>query len=508
MSKRVSRQLCNSTHIANYRRQIGTYNAKQMAQEWARVNPNATQEQFLGYACGQLRLNTKTGLFLWALLFTAHITQGGCPQVGTSPSTNAHSYQPSFDLNYTESGTHAVASPIPSWSNTSNSVSCVLPPAPSLSNTATLGSEFTFFRKGLGNREHDLPGNIVRNPATEEAQEALASNILENCPPCTVREEINKYGAKSYNITHPDGFWINVDTDPSVVETQMKPMTLAEYEKHGPTIQRLLFDGAKSLELKPDSESDGRHSIPFRMGGGHIHFGLHSTFDDSHHLMNFEIDQQNNPYLATGALGNYPRNAAPLAVQSDSQRESFNEIIKVLSKSKQDLSLEELSSVLNKAVFYRSLDPKSSPGPKYQQASVAHATKDTPAHARTVEFRAPGPQRDVNHFVQLARLLLKRIEMLKSLEGFIRYEEPTIEKCDWDESSGCLFGFSNAREQKVVDSFYRFVVEMGESWDEHQNLLEPVLRDKIDKGQLLAPQRPSNPEMQKPSAFAEAIMQA
>ena len=142
---------------------------------------------------------------------------------------------------------------------------------------------------------------------------------------------------------------------------------------------------------------------------------------------------------------------------------------------------------------------------KYQQASLAHATRETPEHARTVEFRAPGPERSIAHFNQLARLMLKRIDMLKNAEGVLNYENPVFEKCDWDESSGCLFTFTSDREQAVVDGFYRFITEMGESWKDHRNLLEPVLIRKIEQGRLKAPTRSDNPEMVKPSAFAQAV---
>ena len=136
-----------------------------------------------------------------------------------------------------------------------------------LEAVATLGSEFTFFADGMQNPRHGLPGYIIRNSATEDAQDELAAAMLAKCEPCTAVLEDNKYGVSSYNITHPDGFWINVDTDPSCVETQMKPMTLKEYEEHAPQIQDLLFDTAAQIGLKPDTELGNHRNVPFRMGG-------------------------------------------------------------------------------------------------------------------------------------------------------------------------------------------------------------------------------------------------
>ena len=515
MPKRLSNQFQNISIQAESPREIDEYGAKTHAQSWIQNNPEATRTEFIGFARQELNLSSKTAIFLWLLLMGAQMVQG---QSHTTPIMNQSIYGlfpdpeytadavQSFDTNYmfynAASTTPAFERGLELPHETSFTQSLSTNP---LFEQATLGSEFTFFKEGLQNQHYDLPGNVIRNPATEQAQEQLTQKIMTECEPCTVEVEINKYGAFSYNITHPDGFWINIDTDPSCVETQMKPMSLIDYEQNADEIQRLLFDGAASLGLKPDSERGYRNRIPFRMGGGHIHFGLHSTFADATHLLNFEIDQQNNPFLGTGALGNYPRNAAPLAAQTDMQRNTFAKIVENFDAFQQDTSMEQLAERLNGEVFFRSLDPQSSPGAKYQQASLAHATSDTPAHARTVEFRAPGPERSVAHFNQLARLMLKRIDMLQSAGGVLEYEKPVFDKCDWDESSGCLFRFTSDREQAVVDGFYRFITEMGESWEEHRNLLDPVLNHKIEQGQLHAPTRPDNPEMAQPTAFAEAI---
>ena len=515
MPKRLSNKFHDTSVQAENQRTSCEHGAKAQAQSWIQNNPKATRSEFMGYARRQLNLNSMTAISLWFLLIGAQMVQG---QAHTAPIMNQSILDPFPARAYSADAFQSFDTSFMFYNATSTTpafgTGLELPPetsfTPSLSTNplieqATLGSEFTFFKEGLQNRHYDLPGYIIRNPATEKAQNQLTQKIMDECEPCTLETEINKYGVPSYNITHPDGFWINIDTDPSCVETQMKPMSLSEYEQHAAEIQRLLFDGAESLRLKPDSERGSRNRIPFRMGGGHIHFGLHSTFEDSTHLLNFEIDQQNNPFLGTGALGNYPRNAAPLAAQTDRQRNRFAEIVDNFYAHQHEISMEELAEILNSLVFFRSLDPESSPGAKYQQASLLHATSRTPEHARTVEFRAPGPERSIAHFNQLARLMLKRIDMLKSSVGVLKYEKPVFEKCDWDESSGCLFTFTSDREQAVVDGFYRFITEMDESWKDHRNLLEPVLNHKIEQGRLKDPTRSDNPEMAKPSAFAQAV---
>jgi len=52
-------------------------------------------------------------------------------------------------------------------------------------------------------------------------------------------------------IEYPNGYWIQVATDPGVLEVQTKPSTIEQLEQIESKIQIDLFDAASKIGLKP-----------------------------------------------------------------------------------------------------------------------------------------------------------------------------------------------------------------------------------------------------------------
>lgn len=342
---------------------------------------------------------------------------------------------------------------------------------------ATLGSEFTFQPKSRGALFH---------------KEKLAQAILAKCPDCQVEpgDDIFEVGV---NISYPDDFWMQVSTDISVIETQMKPMPWNEYARRKERIEQDLFNTARGLDLRPDVAVRRAKCVPYRAGGGHIHLGLYSTFRDARHLLNFIIDQQNHPELATGILANNPQWAMPLAGQAEHRREAFAKVIAEVGPNIDRISLVQLAEILNRQVFYYS-EFESYGDPKYQQVSLGHAETDNPTlrhgnphDSLTVELRGVRPEANVEEFLAFSDFFLRRVAATAEMTGIAPYERPilpltpaTLETNEW-------FGCSVEIKQSMINRFYAYTTATGLGWDEFFALIDPNLRDELTTGALRDP---------------------
>ena len=103
----------------------------------------------------------------------------------------------------------------------------------------------------------------------------------------------------------------------------MLPHSIKEFEKNKKLFQKLVFDTAKKIDLKPH----------YRIGGGHIHLDKETHFKGNDLLLrNFIVDTMNHPELFMGALSHDYLNASPLAILHRTSRERFIKILEEYDK--------------------------------------------------------------------------------------------------------------------------------------------------------------------------------
>ncbi len=118
-----------------------------------------------------------------------------------------------------------------------------------LAKDVTFGAEFTFTNdKIIAGARSD---STVHLPEAAQARDQFRDRVLQVCQGCYVVEEKNGYKATVHKIVYPDGWYFIIATDPSVVEVQTKPLTVAEYKKMRERIQTDIFDAAKTVGITP-----------------------------------------------------------------------------------------------------------------------------------------------------------------------------------------------------------------------------------------------------------------
>jgi hypothetical protein len=364
-----------------------------------------------------------------------------------------------------------------------------------LKASATLGSEFTFTRPELDNRVQGVASNIVNNKAVVLAQKAFIEKVRERFPHCEVVEQLNKYGALTYDVKSPSGFTVTIATDPDVVETQINPMTHDVYSQHAQELQALVFDCAAAADIAPDDGNASAKSMRYSIhaGGGHIHVGL-QAFRDARHLLNFLVDQQNHPELALGGLTNDPYNAPPLAVQTQAQRDAFQALLARIEPTVDTMTREDLAELVAQEVFTHTL--KYGSGKKYQLVNLQYANNATAPERRTVELRANRPQGSMDDFLGITEVILERISLLSHVGDVLPYTAPVVAAGADATSVPDPGPFDEEmpleRAQQNLDGMFLYFAEMGRDFDESQRFLEPALREQLAHEHLEHPMRPSN----------------
>jgi hypothetical protein len=357
-----------------------------------------------------------------------------------------------------------------------------------------LGSEFTFYHPTFDNQQYDLRGNIVANEGTKKGMIKLSQAMLKKCGhQCSLDKVTNRYGVSNYNITHtPSGIWFNVATDPSTLETQMKPLTLAQYEDNEDIIQHLLFDTASELDYHPDTTLDDKKvlkpqsQIPFFGGGGHIHMGVMETFHNNPLMFrNFLVYLQNHPYLFQWGFGNYPNQAPTLAIQMEKMRNNFDNIIKDFDKNPAHYTILKLANRLNNEVFSTTIDSRHGPAQKYQAFSLQRISSKLPPSDWTVEFRVFGPQRNIHEFIKQSTFINAIIKKVQGIKTPIPYQKIVIDaERDYHGDYNDYYYTSLERKKMILQDFYQTASDIGLDGDEYSSILNRYIQNGIDHGYL------------------------
>lgn len=281
----------------------------------------------------------------------------------------------------------------------------------------TFGAEFTFTNDKIKTAGRQA-GAIVNIPEAVAAAEAFKAEVLNRCQGCTVRREMNSYGATTYRITYPDGWYFVIATDPSVVEVQTKPSTVDTVRKLQSRMQNDIFDAAKAAGILPDSMAG--------TGGGHIHFDyLASTEADLLRLRNLVVDFANHPELAQSIWAYDFHNSGPLAALPKQQRQAFVNLIADVDSGKVTTT-DEFVTRLRKEV-YNHHEHKWSPPDKYQALNLnrvndPHFKMDQ----KTIEVRCVRPQKDAQEFLAVIEVLDGRIELNKTRSQPLALRMPEV----------------------------------------------------------------------------------
>ena len=301
------------------------------------------------------------------------------------------------------------------------------------------GAEFTFTNNEIYTKGLEA-GAIVNSPSAVKAQEELVEEFTKEClaiGKCIIEEVKNSYGATCYKVTFPekDNFWVQISTDPSVIEIQSKASTAKEFEAAQPILDEL-FTKAKKIGVAPHLGGGG---------GGHIHMDYASTFgDDARLFRNFLVDFMNNPELAgAGVLGADSSNAPATTLLEDWQKLQLKSIIEDFDAGKIKTA-KALAEKVNDFVYLKT-PADWNPPQKYQALNLTRMKyKDG---VSTVEFRGISPQRSPEEFLKQIKLFEARVEMLKKKEGVVR-----------------LLDLDNMSEKMKISSFRAYVEESGLEW--------------------------------------------
>jgi hypothetical protein len=321
------------------------------------------------------------------------------------------------------------------------------------------GGEITFTSDAMIAAQ--TAGNVVNNPVSERARDDMAWLMRERCaravPKCRVIEGKSKYGIRNYRVAYADnGWWYQIETDPSVVEIQTKPATAQELEQMESRIQRDIFDLATEMGLRPDAV----------LGGGHIHIGMHGALEgDARLFRNFFVDYVNHSELGTGILsflGN--ANAPTLGELSIEQRHQFVTIIRDFDAGHIN-SEQEFAARIQQEVYYA--NPRNwLPPEKYQALNVMRMIDPSVSEEeRTFELRAFPGQQSARDFILEAKLLTARLKLMKGFRGFVPYDPAPID---------ALPAVKAAR-------FYRYVTDSGLSWHDYSRFVAKEFRDTAPK---------------------------
>ncbi|OHE20558.1 MAG: hypothetical protein A2540_03575 [Sulfurimonas sp. RIFOXYD2_FULL_37_8] len=222
---------------------------------------------------------------------------------------------------------------------------------------------------------------------------------------------------------------------------------MEEFEHFAPTLQKDLFENAKNLGLLPDPE----------YGGGHIHIGLESAFENDDLLFrNFMVDFFNHPEIASGIWKEDLLNAPHLTKLPNEKINRFIELVETFDNGK--LNLWDLLWAITNEVYDVNLAPKSwsedaSPD-KYQAFNIRRIVGSFAKEEKTAEIRCSKAQNDAFEFLAQIKLLQNRINYLRQLGHPIR---PVILK--------------NLSPQQKVDNYFDYITESGGNWRMYKELL-------------------------------------
>jgi hypothetical protein len=316
------------------------------------------------------------------------------------------------------------------------------------------------------------PDALVKTDLNEIAQKQWAEKIVKLKVGIGTPEVVMMGEYSSQRIYYPDNWWYQVSLDVSCIELQTCPMTLDYAKKHKETLQKDIFDLAKSLGIKPDELA----------GGGHIHIGIRHSFRNNPFLFhNFFIDLCNHPFLLE-LLENDPINAPVIAQYPIEKQKKFQqsldafsiEVSKAFKEKKISWNYADDNLILGFVNMVRSSIYKNSfrqdgtgmPA-KYQALNLERVREIIPQQDWTIEIRSVRAQRSMEEFILVAKLIEARINFLakklknefNSSYGLIKFV-PQVRSLD------------ASKKDTIAAEIKKFVTEAGLNPADYLKLLD------------------------------------
>lgn len=270
------------------------------------------------------------------------------------------------------------------------------------------------------------------------------------------REPINKY-------VSPNGWYFDMNTDPGVIEVQMKPMTWWEFDHFKVDIQDAIFTSAAIEGAFP----------ALYAGGGHINIGVEEIIKDSPLLMrNFLADLINHSELLMGVFGYDTNNALPFPLFKDETQTKIKAQFEAFDRGEIDIStLMARVDGIQQTQDDLFLEPWGfgSPRGKMTGFSMINVVLST-GH---MELRGVRPQANMDVWVNQIRLLYKRIMYLRTKTKPIRVNPIVQIITPLIPTHEAHVLNPPVNPQDALRAFHRYMAELGERWEDHRGYLWP-----------------------------------
>lgn len=271
-------------------------------------------------------------------------------------------------------------------------------------------------------------------------------------------------------IVFPDGFWISIKGDPMVIEVTSAPQTKDQWQMRTRFLNEIIFETAREQGLVAGQAMKMLDGGAF-VDGGHFNVGFDSLLKwiesvrgtssqnrITEAYLSLLVDHYNNPFLDLGVLGFDLRNAPPLSVLQESQRNNLENIIKDFRTRPTDpvILVNRIVDTVHTHTYdeinaYNRYSPK-----KFQSVSMQHL-QDQDRRLWRHEYRANWAQDRIDQ-------LNLRIELYEARGKFVmNANEPILYT-----KIGADGDYTN---KELVNLFWVYVTEMGESFEKYRPIM-------------------------------------
>jgi hypothetical protein len=272
------------------------------------------------------------------------------------------------------------------------------------------------------------------------------------------------YEDRANRFTSPNGWSFTTSRDPGVVEVQMSPLPLQEWERYQHDMQDAIFVSAAN---------EGWFPALFR-GGGHINIGIAELRDASPLLLrNFLADLFNHSELFMGIFNYDTNNALPYPLYATEARENIQRAFRrfdagyiSLADLLNTVDAEQCAQSDDLGTYVWSLSTRN----KYTAVSLINVTK---VAGGRLELRGVRPQASMDVWVRQIRLIYKRLVYLSRInrpipiQPIVPLAEPIVRRMDGHGLNPPV------DPQKALAAFHQYVMEAGEHWQDHKDYLWP-----------------------------------
>lgn len=275
-----------------------------------------------------------------------------------------------------------------------------------------VGPEFTFTNARIRRGNSAAGIDVIRR--WRQAAERLCQE-RQDCSVDSITSEI-LFGHKLYfSIRFADGRWIDVGSDPGVIEVRMRHDEIERLRAGREIADQFIFGLAAQLGVEP-------HAVE---GGGHISIDRETAFENDRFLFrNFLVDHVHHPEWSTGIFGFDFNNAPVLQALGVRTIRVFENAITVFDAI--DPGNDWLAEQINSGAYWRTWSrraPFANWTEKFQNISlVAFAIRP----GGRVEWRGVRPQKSYDEFLLQAEFVEARINWLERLNRPLPLEWPLV----------------------------------------------------------------------------------